>query len=125
MASKVTIGLSASGELNKARINRNESFTANITGNAFHSGIQTVTNSREDIMDNADIAAIGFFYLKLLSAPTATTYIQYGNTNDTNYGGKLKIGEACLQRAKNGTAALYVISSAAENVEVEYIIFEE
>ena len=125
MADELTGSLSLTFKKNSASTNKSESFTIDVTGNAYHQGIQVVTSGREDIMDNADIGAIGYFYLKLLSAPTASTYIQWGNTNDTNYGGKLKVGESCLVRAKHSTAALYVIASAAENVEVEYLIIEE
>ena len=125
MANEIKYNLSLSVNKNGAKAERQESKSIDMIGNAYHSGVQVITNSREDIMDNSDIGAIGYFYLKLLSAPTSTTYIQWGNTNDTNYGGKLKIGESCIVRAKNSTANLYVISSAAENVEVEYFIVEE
>ena len=118
MANEIKYNLSLSVNKNGAKAERQESKSIDMIGNAYHSGVQ-------DIMDNSDIGAIGYFYLKLLSAPTSTTYIQWGNTNDTNYGGKLKIGESCIVRAKNSTANLYVISSAAENVEVEYFIVEE
>tara|TARA_R100000808_G_C2145587_1_gene153419 strand:+ start:2088 stop:2465 length:378 start_codon:yes stop_codon:yes gene_type:complete len=125
MADELKGSLSLTFSKNSASTSKSESFTIDVTGNAYHQGVQVVANSREDIMDNGDIGAIGYFYLKLLSAPTASTYIEWGYTNDTNYGGKLKVGESCLVRAKNSIAALYVIASAAENVEVEYLIIEE
>ena len=127
MAKELTGSLSLAFNKNSASTSKAESFTIDITGNSYHQGVQVISSDsvREDIMDNSDIGAIGYFYLKLLSAPSASTYIQWGNTNDTNYGGKLKVGESCLVRAKHSTAVLYVIASADEDCEVEYLIIEE
>tara|TARA_Y100000310_G_scaffold108453_1_gene106862 strand:+ start:37 stop:414 length:378 start_codon:yes stop_codon:yes gene_type:complete len=124
MANELKCNLSLSFNKNGAKVSRSESFSVDVTGNAYHSGVQVITNANEDIMDNSDIGAIGYYYIKLLSAPTSTTYITYGYTDDAAYAGKLEVGESALVKAINAETNLWVKASAAENVEVEYCIIE-
>ena len=123
MANELKCNLSLSFNKGGAKVSRSESFSVDVTGNAYHSGVQISNDTAEDLMDNEDIATIGYFYLKLLSAPTSTTYISYGYAN-TVLAGKLEVGESALVKAGHGAANLWVKASAAENVEVEYCIIE-
>ena len=124
MANEIQIDLSLDFAKNTAKTQRQESFKVDVGGNAYHQRIQVVAAAREDIMDNSDINDIGYFYLKLLSAPTSTTTISFGHDDSTAYAGKLAIGESALLKGRGGIATLFVIASAAENAEVEYLIIE-
>jgi len=124
MANELKCNLSLSFNKNGAKVSRSESFSVDVTGNAYHSGVQNMANaSAEDLMDNTDIGAIGYFYLKLLSVGVEGTYISYGYTSSV-LAGKLEVGESVLAKATHGADNLWVKASAAETTEIEYCIIE-
>tara|TARA_R110002051_G_scaffold88750_2_gene156455 strand:- start:980 stop:1357 length:378 start_codon:yes stop_codon:yes gene_type:complete len=124
MANELKCNLSLSFNKGGAKASRSESFSVDVTGNAYHSGVQNIADdTAEDLMDNADIGSIGYFYLKLLAVGVAGTYISYGYANSV-LAGKIEVGESVLVKAIHGAANLWVKASAADTTEIEYCIIE-
>ena len=56
MANEIKINLSLSVNKNGAKSERQESKSIDMTGNAYHSGVQIIAAAREDVLCGADLA---------------------------------------------------------------------
>jgi len=117
MAKKITVGLTISGEIDGAKVNRNESFTATITGNYISHDILLAATAGEVLVESADLGTAGLCFVKNLDK---TNYITLGSTQATNHAIKLLPGESTLFRA---TGPVYAQANTS-TCKVEYIIID-
>ena len=126
MANELQIGLSLTFNKGGASVQKAETFNVDVTGEAYESGTVTTTNDTAVDLANgvSTITNVGFVYIKLLSVPTASTYLKWGFNNSVT-SGKLKAGESCILRMPDTEENCWIKASAAENVVVEYILIED
>ena len=123
MANEIKINLSISATKNGAKFERQESFTDDMTGDAWVSGVQQVGSSSEDIITHEDLGTYGWVYLKNCGT-NASLYVDFGHStviaDDTLC--RLYGGESCIIKTA-GLTALHAISSSGTQA-VEYAIVE-
>ncbi len=117
MANELNIGITLAYSDNGVTLNRSESFSVDIAGNAIGHAIQEVTTN-EALVIPAAMGTVAFVFIKNLHA---SSYLNIGPaTGRTDM--QLLAGQSMLFRLTSGTS----IYCAAETgtVEVEYIVFE-
>jgi len=126
MANELKIGLSLSFTKDNVSTQKAESFSVDVAGEAYESGVVTTTaDTAVDLgSGSTTISNVGYVYIKLVSAPTASTYLKHGFAN-TVLAGKIKIGESIIMRMPDSETNCWVKASAAENVVVEYVLIED
>ena len=125
MANEIKINLSITAEKNGAKYTRQETFTDDMTGDAWVTGVQQVGASSEDIITHEDVANYGWIFLKNLGTDTSL-YVEFAHDTASVDGDdnicRLYGGESCILKASSQTA-LHAISSSGTQA-VEYAIIE-
>tara|TARA_R110002051_G_scaffold20807_2_gene56183 strand:+ start:226 stop:606 length:381 start_codon:yes stop_codon:yes gene_type:complete len=126
MANELKIGMSLSFSKGSVGTQKSENFSVDVTGEAYAAGTVTLANATAlDISaTTATVTNVGYVYLKCVSADTGSTIMTFGPLA-TCLAGSLKQGEACLLRWPASEANLFVKSSAAEGLLLEYCFVEE
>lgn len=119
MANEIRISISLSFNKSGASLNRDVSFTADVTGDAVTGGIQEVGTSNEELVQGTDLGTPGWVFVKNLDS---TNYVTLTETDAANYLIKLLPGEAAIFRC--GKTAIYAKADTAA-CDVEYYIIEE
>jgi hypothetical protein len=123
MANEIKIGISLSVTKNGATYTRSDSFSDDMTGNAWISGVQQVTTT-EDIITHEDITTYGWVYLKNLGTDSSL-YVDFGRetiADATDKICRLYGGESCIIKTA-GLTAVHALSSSGTQA-VEYAIIE-
>tara|TARA_R100001082_G_scaffold11232_1_gene6108 strand:+ start:1025 stop:1393 length:369 start_codon:yes stop_codon:yes gene_type:complete len=121
MANEIKINLSISATKNGAKFERQESFTDDMTGDAWTTGIVDITASGVQLTD-LDVGTYGWVFVKNLSTGSAYVDIQSSqNTADDNLC-RLYAGESTILKTA-GLTALWADSSSGTQA-VEYAIIE-
>lgn len=116
MAGELSLRATLSFSKGGARVNRSESVSATVTGDAFSHETLTIPTSVTLLVEGGDLGAAGYVFLKNLDA---TNYITVGLSGQ--YSIKLKAGEIALFRA---AAPIYALANTASCI-LEYIIVED
>jgi len=125
MANEIKISLSISVSKNGAKYDRSETFLADMTGDAWATGVADITATGETLVADADVGTYGWVFVKNLSATSA-----YIDIIHTDSGGddsddtlcRLYKGESSIFQTK-GLTALYADSSSGTQ-QLEYAIFQ-
>ena len=123
MANEIKINLSISASKNGAKFERQESFTDDMAGDAWVTGVQQVTTT-EDIITHENVATYGWIYLKNCGTNTSL-YVDFGREtigDATDKICRLYGGEACIIKTA-GLTELHALSSDGTQA-VEYAIIE-
>ena len=123
MANEIKIGINLSVSKAGATYTRNESFTDDMVGDEWVSGVQEITTN-EVIVDHADVGTYGWVYLKNLGT-NASLYVDFGRESIADATDKicrLYGGEACIIKTA-GLTGMYAVSSSGTQL-VEYAIIE-
>ena len=123
MANEIKISLSISASKNGAKFERQESFTDDMAGDAWVTGVQQVTTT-EDIITHENVATYGWIYLKNCGTNTSL-YVDFGREtigDATDKICRLYGGEACIIKTA-GLTELHALSSDGTQA-VEYAIIE-
>ncbi len=119
MADEITGRLVLNVSKGGAKIARSESFSIDMTGDSFISGVQGIPTTGEILVEADELGTAGYVYIKNLDS---TNFVTVGNAAaSTNHIIKLKAGECCLFRAFQ---PVYVDADTAA-CNVEYIIIED
>ena len=119
MAKEITGKLVLNAVKGGAKISRSESFTIDMTGNSFSSGVQSIPNSGGEALVEADeLGTAGYVFVKNLDS---TNYVTLGSHASSNHTIKLKAGESTIFRA---AGTVYGLANTAA-CNVEYIIIED
>ena len=100
-----------------AKVNRSESISVTVTGDAFSHDVQSVGTTEEELAQGAELGTPGYVLLYNLDS---TNYVEVGSTTGV-YDIKLKAGEIALYR--HNSATLYAKANTAACL-VEYVIIE-
>ena len=125
MANEIKIGINLSVTKNGATYTRNESFTDDMAGDAWVTGVQQVGTGAEALVTHADIGTYGWVYLKNLS--TGSAYVDFGHDDPSASSGddaafRLYAGESCIIKTAAITELEAISSSGTQ--AVEYAIIE-
>ena len=130
MANEIKINLSISVSKNGAKYERQESFSDDMTGDAWVSGVQQVGTGSEDIGDwasgaNEDLGTFGWIYLKNCGTDK-TLYVDFAHTAAALAGDdnicRLYGGESSILKSSAETGLFAILSSGTQTVE--YAIVE-
>lgn len=125
MANEIKINLSISVSKNGAKFERQESFSDDMAGDAWISGVQQVGASSEDIITHEDIATYGWIYLKNCGTDK-TLYVDFAHTAAALAGDdnicRLYGGESSILKSSAETGLFAISSSGTQTVE--YAIVE-
>jgi len=121
MANEISIGISIRASKNGGVFKRSETFTDDMTGDAWTAGIVDITASGVQITE-VQVGTYGWVFLKNLD--TGANYIDIGHTQNTADDNLCRIyaGESCIFKT-NGLTALWGDSSSGTQV-LEYAIIE-
>ena len=126
MANEIKINLSISVSKNGAKYERQESFSDDMTGDAWATGIADITATGETLVADTDVGTYGWVFVKNLTS-SGTTYIDIIHTDS---GGddsddtlcRLYVGESTIFKTA-GKTALYADSSSGTQ-RLEYALIE-
>ncbi len=118
MANELNISVSLSFRKGGASVDRAESGSFTVTGDAFSHEVQEVGTSEEQLAQGADLGTPGIVFIKNLNA---TYYVEIGSTTGV-YDIKIKAGEFALYR--HNSATIFAKANTAACL-VEYIIVED
>jgi len=125
VANEIKINLSITAEKNGAKYTRQETFTDDMTGDAWVTGVQQVGASSEDIITHEDVTNYGWIFLKNLGTDTSL-YVEFAHDTASVDGDdnicRLYGGESSLFKHTT-TGALWADSSSGTQA-VEYAIIE-
>ena len=121
MANEIKISLSISASKNGAKFERQESFTDDMVGDAWTTGIVDITTSGVQLTD-LDVTTYGWIFVKNLS--TGSDYVDIQSSQNTSDDSlcRLYAGESTVLK----TAGLSALWADANNTTqaVEYAIVE-
>lgn len=125
MANEIKIGISLSVTKNGATYTRSDSFSDDMTGDAWVTGVQQVGAAAEALVTHSDIETYGWVYLKNLS--TGSAYVDFGHDDPSASSGddaafRLYAGESCIIKTAAITELEAISSSGTQ--AVEYAIIE-
>ena len=116
MAGELNIRATLSFSKGSAKVNRSESVSVTVTGDAYNSGVHAIGLTEEILLQGTDLGTLGYVFIQNLDA---TNFVRVGITG--SYSIKLKAGEIALFRA---AADIYAIADTAI-CNVEYVLIEE
>ena len=93
------------------------SFTDDVTGDAYTSGVQSIGTTEEELAQGADLGTPGWVWVHNLDS---ANYVEFGSTTGV-YTIKLKAGKANMWY--HNSATIYAKSDTAA-VSVDYLIVE-
>ena len=117
MANEISVSIGLYASKGGMKVQRSESKTITMTGDAITHEIQEVGTTEEELAQGADLGTPGVVFVKNLDA---TNYVEVGCVTG-QYSIKLLAGESCIFRAS--AAAVYAKANTAA-CNVEYIILE-
>ena len=117
MANELSLRATLSFSKGGAIVNRSESISVTVTGDAFNHDVQSVGTTEEELAQGADLGTPGYVLIINLDS---TNYVEVGSTTGV-YDIKLKAGELSLHR--HNSATIYAKANTAACL-VEYIIIE-
>jgi len=122
MADEISVSITISASKNGALYARSETFTSDMTGDAWLIGVQDVGGDSEDIITHEDLGTYGWVFLKNLDSGSA--YVDFGHSDvvadDTIC--RLYGGESCVLKTA-GLTQLHGKSSLGTQ-KIEYAIIE-
>lgn len=122
MANEIKISLSISVEKNGAKYNRQESFTDDMTGDAFTSGIADIVEAGVQMTD-LSVGIYGWVFVKNLDTDSSK-YVDIQSSQNTADDSLCRLygGESTILKTA-GLTALWADSSSGTQI-VEYAIIE-
>jgi len=122
MANEIKISLSISVEKNGAKYNRQESFTDDMTGDAFTSGIADIVEAGVQMTD-LSVGTYGWIFVKNLDTDSSK-YVDIQSSQNTADDSLCRLygGESTILKTA-GLTALWADSSSGTQI-VEYAIIE-
>ena len=125
MANEISISLSINVSKNGAKFSRQESFTDDMSGDSWSTGIIEIADSSTQITD-VQVVNYGWIYLKNCGT-SASLYVDFGHDDPSASSGddaafRLYGGEACIVKLA-AILELEAISSSGTQA-VEYAIIE-
>ena len=122
MANEIKISLSISVDKNGAKYNRQESFTDDMTGDAFTSGIADIVEAGVQMTD-LSVGTYGWVFVKNLDTDSSK-YVDIQSSQNTADDSLCRLygGESTILKTA-GLTALWADSSSGTQI-VEYAIIE-
>lgn len=122
MANEIKISLSISVDKNGAKYNRQESFTDDMTGDAFTSGIADIVEAGVQMTD-LSVGTYGWIFVKNLDTDSSK-YVDIQSSQNTADDSLCRLygGESTILKTA-GLTALWADSSSGTQI-VEYAIIE-
>ena len=125
MANEISINLSINVSKNGAKFSRQESFTDDMSGDAWITGVQQVSTN-EDLITHEDLdTTYGWVYLKNCGT-SQSDYVDFGRESigdATDKICRLYGGESCILKTAGLTSTVYALSSSGTQA-VEYAMIE-
>ena len=116
MANELSISASLTFNKGGASLNRSDSMSVTVTGDAYTSNVHAVGLTEEILLQGTELGTLGYVFIKNLDA---TNFVRVGITGQ--YSIKLKAKEFALFRA---AADIYAIADTAI-CNIETILIEE